>query len=85
MKGIYAEKQKNIELYRTKTGGMAYQCIPQGNRRNRSFCPGKRDLKTARTLKKLSDFGISYGSIAPDVLTAFKGENHPVEKIYNWR
>jgi IS1 family transposase len=44
-------------------------------------------LKTARELKrKLSDFGVGYGSIATDdwdnFVEAFKGENHLIGKNY---
>jgi hypothetical protein len=46
-----------------------------------AFVWGKRDLKTANGLKKkLSDSGVSYGSIATDewdsFVTAFKDKNH---------
>ncbi|MDR0612711.1 MAG: hypothetical protein LBG45_04410 [Dysgonamonadaceae bacterium] len=52
-----------------------------------SFVWGKRDLQTAKKLKKkLSDSGISYGNTATgdrDSFTvAFKGENHSVGKEY---
>jgi IS1 family transposase len=48
---------------------------------------GKRDLKTAEKLKKkLSDSGVSYGSIATDdgdsFVAAFNGENHLIRKKY---
>jgi IS1 family transposase/transposase-like protein len=49
------------------------------------FVWGKRDLHTAQKLKdKLSDLGVSYGSIATDswdsFITVFKGDNHLVGK-----
>jgi IS1 family transposase len=52
-----------------------------------AFVWGKRDLKTARDLKKkLSDMGVSYGSIATDdwdsFVAAFKGDNHLIGKKY---
>jgi IS1 family transposase len=52
-----------------------------------AFVWGKRDLKTTGALKKkLSDFEVSYGSIAIDdwdsFLTVFKGTNHLVGKKY---
>jgi IS1 family transposase len=51
------------------------------------FVWGGRDLQTAKALKKkLSDFGVSYGSIATDdwnsFASAFKGENHLIGKKY---
>lgn len=51
------------------------------------FVWGKRDLKTAKKLKKkLVYLGISYGSIASDnwdsFITAFKGDNHLTGKKY---
>ena len=51
------------------------------------FVWGKRDLKTALELKKkLSDLGVTYGSIATDewdsFITAFKGDNHLIGKKY---
>jgi IS1 family transposase/transposase-like protein len=50
-----------------------------------AFVWGKRDLHTARKLrKKLSDSVVSYGSIATDdwnsFVVAFKGENHLIGK-----
>jgi IS1 family transposase len=52
-----------------------------------AFVWGKRDLKTANELKKkLSDSGVSYGSIATDdwnsFVTAFKDQNHLIGKRY---
>ncbi|MDR1116306.1 MAG: IS1 family transposase [Tannerella sp.] len=46
-----------------------------------AFVWGKRDLKTAKELKKkMSDLGVNYGSIATDdrdsFVSAFKSENH---------
>jgi IS1 family transposase/transposase-like protein len=51
------------------------------------FVWGKRDLKTAQKLKdRLSDLGVSYGSIATDnwdsFVTVFKEDNHLVGKEY---
>jgi IS1 family transposase len=51
------------------------------------FVWGKRDLKTARELKKkLTDLGVSYKSIASDnwdsFITAFDGDNHLIGKKY---
>jgi IS1 family transposase/transposase-like protein len=48
---------------------------------------GNRDLKTVNKLKKkLSDFGVSYGSIATDnwdsFVAAFKDDNHLIGKKY---
>jgi IS1 family transposase len=51
---------------------------------------GKRDLKTAGKMKKkLSDFGVTGGSIATDgwdsFTATFWGENHlVVEEIHGW-
>jgi IS1 family transposase len=52
-----------------------------------AFVWGKRDLKTANELKKkLSDSGVSYGSIATDdrdsFVTAFRDKNHLIGKKY---
>jgi IS1 family transposase len=52
-----------------------------------AFVWGKRDLKTARELKKKPvDSGINYGSIATDdwdsFVSTFKGENHLAGKKY---
>jgi IS1 family transposase len=52
-----------------------------------AFVWGKRDLKTAKELKKkMSDLGVSYGRIATDdwdsFVSAFKGENHLTGKKY---
>jgi len=52
-----------------------------------AFVWGKRDLKTAQDLKnKLSDLGVTYGSIATDnwdsFVTTFKDCNHIVGKKY---
>jgi IS1 family transposase len=52
-----------------------------------AFVRGKRDLKTANGLKKkLSDSGVSYGSIATDnrdsFVTVFKDKNHLIGKKY---
>jgi IS1 family transposase len=75
----YVEKKSNkvwfIYAYHRDSGEIA------------GFVWGKRDLKTAKALKKkLSDLGVSYGSIATDdwnsVVSAFKGENHLIGKKY---
>jgi IS1 family transposase len=52
-----------------------------------AFVWGKRDMKTAGKLKqKLSDSGVTCGSIATDdwdsFITVFKGENHLIGKKY---
>jgi IS1 family transposase len=52
-----------------------------------AFVWGKRDLKTVNGLKKkLSDSGVSYGSIATDewdsFVSAFKDTNHLIGKRY---
>jgi IS1 family transposase len=52
-----------------------------------AFVWGKRDLKTAKELKKkMSDLGVNCGSIATDdwdsFVSAFKGENHLTGKKY---
>jgi IS1 family transposase len=52
-----------------------------------AFVWGKRDLKTANGLKKkLSDSGVSYGSIATDdrdsFVSAIKDKNHLIGKKY---
>jgi IS1 family transposase len=50
-----------------------------------AFVWGKRDLKTAKALKKkLSSLGVRYGSVATDewdsFLATFKGEYHLIGK-----
>ena len=52
-----------------------------------SFVWGRRDLKTAMELKKkLTDLGVSYGSIATDewdsFVAVFKEDNHLIGKKY---
>jgi IS1 family transposase len=67
--------------------GLAHLCLHRDSGKIVGFVWGRRDLKTAKALKqKLSDLGVSYGSIATDdwdrFVTAFKGENHLTGKKY---
>ena len=71
--GNKSNKVWRLYAYRRETGEIV------------CFVWGKRDLKTARTLKqKLVDLKVSYGAIASDnwnsFITAFEGDNHLIGK-----